>query len=295
MGSLERRILRGDHPFAGNLGREGIFIVHTAHDSAAAWLGKRVAVEAFVSCGTCDLCRSGLRRLCANRTVPGVYNADGYASSLAVANAASLVEIPASLPLDAALIAQTFAAALHAVQTARVDSRGYITILGDGAIALLAAQIAATLNPHVRLLGKHPERFTLCERLGIKHRHVAEVGKRHDQSVVIDCTGDASEDGFAFACSLAAPRARIVVKAPPFPPLANTPARAPIAAAAALEAIVCGAAAGQVRDAFNFMLKHRIDASLIISRRSAFARAADALDALHDRRVITCCLELPAD
>jgi threonine dehydrogenase-like Zn-dependent dehydrogenase len=295
MGSLERRILRGDHPFAGTLGREGIFVVHAAHAASAEWVGKRVAVEAFVACGNCDLCRSGLRRLCTNRSVPGVYNADGYASSLALARAASLVEVPATLPVDSALIAQTFAAALHAVQTARVDTRGFVTILGDGAIALLAAQIASTMNPHVRLLGKHPDRFTLCERIGIKHRHVAEVGKRHDQAVVIDCTGDTSEDGFSFACALAAPRARIVVKATPFPPAANTPARAPIAAAAAIEATVCGAGAGQVRDAFNFMLKHRVDAGLIISRRATFARAADTLDTLHDRRVITCCLEMPAD
>jgi threonine dehydrogenase-like Zn-dependent dehydrogenase len=295
MGSLDRRILRGEIPFAGRLGREGLFIVEEVGEGAAAsLLGKRVVVDACVSCMTCDLCRGGHRHLCHARTAPGLFRADGYGATIVTAPSSSVIEVPASIPDDSALIAQSLAAALHAVRLAQVDARGLVTILGDGIIALLAAQVAARINPSTRVLGKHPDRFRLCERLGIKHRHVAEAGKRHDQHVVIDCTGDASADGLLLASQLASPRARIVVKAPPVPLASAASHRsAGVAACASLEASIIGAGAGQVREAINLLLSQKIDAGLILSRRFPLQRAPELLDALHDRRVLGCVIEMP--
>lgn len=296
LGSLDRRILRGEVPFAGTLGRDGLFVVHDAGPGVdTSLLGKRVVIEAFVSCMSCDVCRGGLRHLCLARTAHGLLRVDGLGSTLALAKATSLVEVPATLGTDQALVAQSLAGALHAVRTASLDSRGFVTILGDGLIALLAAQVAATINPTVRVLGRHPDRFTLCERLGIKHRHVVEVGRRHDQAVVLDCTGDGSTDDLLLAADLATPKARIVVKAPPVRlPLASSRGRADaLAAFASLEASIHGAGAGMVRDAINFMLRTRVNTDVVLTRRFPWDRCMDALDALHDRRSLAVVIELP--
>lgn len=296
LGSLDRRILRGEIPFAGTLGRDGLFVVTDVGEGVdRSLVGKRVVVEAFVSCMTCDLCRGGLRHVCLARTARGLHGAEGLGATLTSAKATTIVEVPAAMNADQALVAQSLAGALHAVRNASLDARGYVTILGDGLIALLAAQVAATINPTVRLLGKHPDRFMLCERLGIKHRHVVEAGRRHDQAAVIDCTGDASTEGLSLASDLAAPKGRIVVKSPPVR-LPITPSRTradAVAACASLEATIHGAAAGHLRDAINFMLRTRINTDVVLTRRLSWERFAEALDALHDRRSLAVVIELP--
>ncbi len=298
MGSLERRILRGEIAYAGVLGREGAWIVEAAGDGVSpALIGKRVVVEAFRACMQCELCRGGIRHLCVHRTSPGLAGADGLASRWSVVPASSLVEVPAAIKSEVAALAQSVAAALHAVRTAAVDARGYITILGDGPMAMLTARIASGLNGQVRLLGKHPDRFMLCERIGLKHRHIAEAGKRHDQQVVIDCTGDGSVDGFTLAAALAAPRARIVVKAPPVAIPCRDAQASPgaLSQIAALEATVIGAGAGQLREGVNWLLKNPLDEGLVVSRRVPWTRAIEALDSLHDRRVLLSMIEVSQD
>jgi threonine dehydrogenase-like Zn-dependent dehydrogenase len=296
LGSLDRRILRGELPFAGTLGRDGLFVVTEVGPGVdRSLIDRRVVVEAFVSCMTCDVCRGGLRHLCLARTARGLHGADGLGAMLVTAKAVTLVEVPAAITTDQALVAQSLAGALHAVRTASLDSRGYVTILGDGLMGILAAQVAATINPTVRLLGKHPDRFMLCERLGVKHRHVVEVGRRHDQAVVIDCTGDASTDDLLLASDLVAPKGRIVVKTPPVR-LSMPSSRGrgdALAACASLEATIHGATAGTLRDAINFLLRTRINTDVVLTRRFPWERCAEALDALHDRRSLAVVIDLP--
>jgi threonine dehydrogenase-like Zn-dependent dehydrogenase len=196
---------------------------------------------------------------------------------------------------ETAALAQSVAAALHAVRTGLVDARGFVTVLGDGPMAMLTARVALSLNGSVRLLGKHPDRVTLCERMGIKHRHIAEAGKRHDQQVVLDCTGDTSADGLSTAAGLAAPRSRIVVKAPPVPiPGRDVPiSSASLKLAAASEVTIVGAAAGQLREGLGWLQKNKLDESIVLSRRVPWSRAIEGLDSLHDRRVLSCLIEMP--
>jgi len=297
MGSIDRRVFAGQIPFTGVLGREGLFTVEQiAPDAPQSLLHKRVVVDAVISCNTCDLCRGGLSHLCEARTVPGAYRADGYAAPVVCAPIRSLIAVPRLIPDDIAVFAQSIAAAMHITNTALRDARGFITVLGDGLMALLVAQLAAAQYPNVRLLGKHPDRFTRCERWGIKHRHIVEAGKRNDQSVVIDCTGDASNSGFPTAVSLVRPRGKIFIKAPPFPiAAANETATGhavAMAQAASQEVAVIGAGAGHIRDAISALSSRRVDVAGLVARSYPLGRAVEALQSLHDRSVIGCELSL---
>ena len=49
-------------------------------------------------------------------------------------------------------------------------------LLGDGRLGLLCAQVMSQLNATVRLVGKHPEKLALCEKWGVKHRLLEDVG-----------------------------------------------------------------------------------------------------------------------
>lgn len=123
----------------------------------------------------------------------------------------NLVEVHPKLSDEAACLAHLLAVAVHAAQATRIEGRPYVTVLGDCPLALLLAQHMTRLNASVRVLGEHPARFTLCERWGIKHRHVMEAGRRHDQDVVIESTGLASMYEAAFG--LLRPRGKLVALA----------------------------------------------------------------------------------
>ncbi|MCX5689504.1 MAG: alcohol dehydrogenase catalytic domain-containing protein, partial [Planctomycetota bacterium] len=92
MGSLERRILRGEIPYSGVLGREGTCIVDAVGDGVSPGLvGKRVVAEAFRACMHCEHCRGGIRHQCVHRTAPGLAGAEGLASRWSIVPASSLV------------------------------------------------------------------------------------------------------------------------------------------------------------------------------------------------------------
>jgi threonine dehydrogenase-like Zn-dependent dehydrogenase len=114
---------------------------------------------------------------------------------------------------DRAAFAGLVGAVLQLGHAVRLDGKTFVTVLGDGPVGLLTAQIMAGRNASVRLLGRHEARFSLAERWGVKHRHESEVGRRHDQDIVIDCTG--SPSGLALASRLVRPRGTIVIKGPP--------------------------------------------------------------------------------
>ena len=281
-------MLAGKEGSEGVVGRGGVFVVSGVGAGVEPGLvGSRVVVDAAWGCGKCSLCRGGIAYLCPDRNCPGLRSPGGRGVGLACPDvqipAAVAAVVPPEIGNDAAAIAQTLAGAIHAVRTALIDSKQYVTILGDGPIAVLTAIIASQSCPGVRLLGKHPERFGLLERVGIPHRHLAEVGKRGDQHVVIDCTGDSS--GLAVAASLLAPRGRLVIKtAPNISNEAMSAEGAAVQRLASIEATVVGAGAGYVRDAISLLRKRSIDVGLVISRHITPAGAGGLLDLLLDSR-----------
>ncbi|MBX9735598.1 MAG: alcohol dehydrogenase catalytic domain-containing protein [Phycisphaerales bacterium] len=173
-------------------------------------IGHRVVVSPCVPCSTCELCTRGLSTHCPRRTIMGISGRDGGLADELIMPAANLLPVPESMNDEHAVFAFLAGAAAHAAASFRVEGKPYITVLGDGPMALLCVQAMARLNASVRLLGRHESKLSLCERWGIKHRPEHEAGRRNDQDVVIDCTG--SPEGPAIATGLLRPRGRLVVK-----------------------------------------------------------------------------------
>ncbi|CAN5835495.1 alcohol dehydrogenase catalytic domain-containing protein [soil metagenome] len=181
-----------------------------AAERAARFLNKRVAVNPVITCGQCDLCRSGLAAHCRARQLLGLSSRPGGLSERALVPASNLLPIPDGLDDDHAVFAVLCASAAHAAAGFRIESKTFVSVLGDGPIGLLTAQALARLNASVRLLGKHPRKTEMCARWGIKHRLISEVGRREDQDVVIDCTGDPA--GLVDALGLVRPRGKVILK-----------------------------------------------------------------------------------
>lgn len=302
--STDTEIIRGGTRFVGVLGHEFAGVVAEINlpkdappglAAKAKLKGQRVVADINVVCGKCDLCRAGLRTHCRNRSVLGCAGRDGCFADAFVIPLANLHLIPPGVDDDQAVFAEPLAAAAHVTQMLRAERAAYVTVLGDGVVGLLCAQVLAKHNPAVRLLGKHAEKYGLCERWGIKHRHIDEVGRRMDQDVVIDCTGSAS--GLALAMQLVRPRGKIILKSTisPLPiqpgaplPGSDHPAwKDPVNLAPIVinEIDLVGSRCGPLDQALALLERGDVHVLPLITKRAPFADALAALEAARKGQV----------
>ena len=206
---LERAVARGAVPFDGTPGHAFVGTVLES-DSPDAPAGTRVTAESIGWCGDCDRCRKGLRHHCRNRSVHGITGRDGALAQTITLPAAQLIAAPPTIETEALMFAPFVASAMATRQQITISGKTFITILGDGPLGLLTAQVLAPLNASVRVIGRYSEKLSRCERWGVQHRHLDDIGRRGDQDVVVDCTGSAA--GFAVAMELVRARGTIILK-----------------------------------------------------------------------------------
>src|SRR3954451_16917378 len=207
--ATDLEITKGYMGFAGVLGHEFVAeVVSSAADKAL--VGQRVVGEINVVCGRCDLSLSGLSTHCRARTVLGILNRDGAFADYVRLPAVNLHVLPKSVDDDAAVFVEPLAAAYQILKQIKLDGRKWVTVLGDGRLGLLVAQVLREAGCPVRVIGKHADKLNLCEKWQIRHRLLADIIPRHDQDVVVDCTGSAA--GFELAMEMVRPRGTIVLK-----------------------------------------------------------------------------------
>ena len=100
------------------------------------WLGKRVIVQPFLYCGTCDHCQSGQGNLCRNRRLYGATRNGAMAERIAVP-VSNLLPLPESLSFVHGTLTEPFAVALHAARQAGDLTGRSVLIAGGGPIGLL--------------------------------------------------------------------------------------------------------------------------------------------------------------
>ena len=285
--ATDLEICKGYMNFTGVLGHEFVGVVESVNGPDPRQLvGQRVVGAINAVCLKCDLCRAGLTTHCRERTVLGIAGRDGCFAERFTLPAMNLVPVPDRVDDDAAVFAEPLAAALHAAKQIHLEGRPYITVLGDGRLGLLCAQVMSQLNASVRLVGKHPEKMNLCEKWGIKHRHVRDVGRRADQDVVVDCTG--SPEGLELALQLVRPRGKVLLKTT----VAPATRRVDLSPIVIHEIEVIGSRCGSIPDAVEALARGRVDVVSLISRRFRLEDGVKALQAADQPGVIKVLMEV---
>ncbi|MEM1445597.1 MAG: alcohol dehydrogenase catalytic domain-containing protein [Planctomycetota bacterium] len=290
--STDLELCKGYMGFAGVLGHEFVGVVEAvANRDDEGWIGKRVVGEINAVCGVCDMCKAGLRSHCRNRTVLGILNRDGCFADRFTLPVLNLHEVPESVDDDHAVFTEPLAAALQVVRQLKIEGRPYVTVLGDGRLGLLCAQVLAKLNATVRVVGKHEAKLRLCEKWGIPARPLGEVGLRKDQDIVVDATG--SPTGLTTAIQMVRPRGTIVLKTTVAPPSAGSDAPNPADLAPIVidEITVLGSRCGPFRDALQTLAKRDVDVSSLITKRMKLADGVDVLRAANQPGVMKVLLE----
>lgn len=289
--STDLEIAKGYMGFKGVLGHEFVGVVEAAAPKAPKdvrqWIGKRVVGSINCVCSRCDMCRAGLREHCRQRTVLGIAGRDGCFADAFLLPARNLLEVPDHIDDDHAVFAEPLAAACQILRQLTVEGRPYITVLGDGRLGLLCAQVLTQLNATVRCVGKHPEKLDLCGKWGVKHRLLDDVGLRQDQDIVVDCTG--SPTGLVTAMQMVRPRGTIVLKTT----VATTPDSKPIDLSPLVinEINLIGSRCGPFSEALALLASGKVDVLSLITRRMKLADGAEALRTAGKPDVIKVLLE----
>jgi threonine dehydrogenase-like Zn-dependent dehydrogenase len=284
--STDLELCKGYMDYNGVLGHEFVGIVEDVANKKKNkhWIGKRVVGTINCVCGECDMCQRGLQEHCRDRTVLGIQNRHGSFAEYFSLPVRNLLEVPESVDNDRAVFTEPLAAAFQILRQLTVEGRPFVTVLGDGRLGLLCAQVLTQLNGTVRLLGKHPEKMELCEKWGVKHRLVSEVGLRNDQDIVVDCTGSA--EGFELATQMVRPRGKLVLKT-------TVAASKPMNLAPIVinEIEVIGSRCGPFPEALSALRAGSVDVISLISRRMKLSDGPDILRAAKQPGVIKVLVE----
>lgn len=160
-----------------SIGHECIGIVEDAGaDVTSVSQGDLVIVPFAWSDGTCDFCREGLQTSCRHG---GFWNADGVRGCQAKAVrvpladgtlAAAPVEEDSPLIPSLLTLSDVYGTGYHATVKAGVSPRTTVTVIGDGAVGLLAVLSARQLGAEqIILMGRHPARTDLGREFGATH------------------------------------------------------------------------------------------------------------------------------
>lgn len=263
--STDLEISQGLLGFTGTLGHEFVGVVEAVEGEDAIGLtGKRVVGSINVVCGRCDMCQAGLSRHCRQRTMLGMDGRDGCLADRFTLPAKNLVVVPDSVDDDHAVFAQPLGAAVQALRQLTIEGKPFITVLGDGPLGLLMVQVMARLNASVRLVGRYSEKLTICEKWGIKHRHVDDVGRRADQDIVVDCTG--SPTGLEVAMQLVRPRGKVLLKTLLAPASRIAPG-VDLTPLVLNEIELIGSSGGPLEEAVSMLARGEVQVLSLISRR----------------------------
>lgn len=150
--------------------------------------GRRLVVEinaSHVARGVepCAFCRAGLETHCPERLVLGIHGLPGGFGPWMLAPVGACIEVPEGVPDSAAVLVEPFAAALHAVRTARPRDGERVAVLGPRRLGMLLVAALASERRRRReqggdfaiaALARDAELLPLARSLGATEEIVVE-------------------------------------------------------------------------------------------------------------------------
>lgn len=161
-------------------------------------VGDRVIIDPYVWCGHCYPRSIGRTNCCENLRVIGVH-IDGGMQEIIRHPAHLLTKAPINLELYQLALAEPLTISLHAIHRTKVKAGEHVTIIGAGAIGLMAALVAKEYGAIPILVDILDKRLEYARSIGITNtvnpQHEDAVKKINDithgrmSEVVIEASG----------------------------------------------------------------------------------------------------------
>jgi (R,R)-butanediol dehydrogenase/meso-butanediol dehydrogenase/diacetyl reductase len=148
------------HEFAGTVAEVGA-------DVAGLAPGDRVAPDVCLFCGTCRYCRRHEFALCESWATVG-FHVDGGLAEYVRVPARLCQPLPDAIGDDEAALIETTEVGVRAIRHGAVALGDTVAVVGDGAVGLIACQVARAAGAsRVILLGHRAGRLAVGRRLGV--------------------------------------------------------------------------------------------------------------------------------
>lgn len=204
--ATDLELIKGYMGFRGTLGHEFVGRIEAGPQE---WAGQRVVGEINFACRSCPVCAGGLHRHCPSRAVMGILDVDGAFAERVCVPAENLHAVPDDVDDEVAVFTEPLAAAFEILEQVEVAPGLDCTVLGDGKLGLLVAQVLQEAGARVLAVGHYPEKLAILARRGIETILEGDWTPE-PTSLVVEATGSAL--GFAQAVACTRPRGTIVLK-----------------------------------------------------------------------------------
>lgn len=193
-------------------GHELVGIVEAVGSMVSSeWIGRRVVVNPYIPCGTCENCQAGYENLCDGGTmvldkIPSEalqvgFRRPGGMAEYVVAPEANLLPLSDDVPNPIASMLESFAVSVHATEQVSLSGDAKALVIGPGPIGLgvVAALKARGVNQIIVAgLSQDNKRLDIAGQLGASRTFDASAETYRD--VIVEETGGRGVD-FVFDCS----------------------------------------------------------------------------------------------
>jgi 2-desacetyl-2-hydroxyethyl bacteriochlorophyllide A dehydrogenase len=136
--------------------------------------GKKVILNPLITCGQCEYCNNGTEHLCGKRIILGmnkpIERQGGFAEYVSIPDQ-NIYELPKTLDIKEAPIAEPTAVALHAVELGEKElsktlNKAKVLVIGAGAIGLLCGLILSKVKncSEILIVDPNKKRLTECSK-----------------------------------------------------------------------------------------------------------------------------------
>ena len=112
-------------------------------------VGDRLAADQIAPCGKCRFCKSGHYWMCQPHEIFGFFSNlnGGMAEYIRLPKQAVIHKVPASLPIDAALMIEPYSCSKHCVDRAQIGCEDIVVLSGAGTLGLGMVTYAKLRHP----------------------------------------------------------------------------------------------------------------------------------------------------
>jgi alcohol dehydrogenase len=283
--STDLELQRGYYGFSGTPGHE---FAGEVVDSPAepTWVGRRVAGEINLACGRCVWCARGLDRHCPTRTVLGIVKHPGAFREYLTLPIHNLHRVPESISSEHAVFIEPVAAACEILDQVKIPRGDPVTLLGDGKLGLLIAQVLQAHGAHVHLFGRHREKMRLVEKAGVTIELLPKKLPQRAYRWIVDATGSA--EGLRAAVTMCQPRGTIIMKS-----TVHGLVTIDTAPVIVNEVTLVGSRCGRFEPAIRLLASGKVNVADLISAEFPLDRAAEAFARAASKGVLKVLLRPP--